>query len=73
MFCLISFNKFSDVLPSFTCASVIGSVCSEFSVLIPYTILFFMVFSTIFTIFSGLSFSELLFYKQSFLIQSIQY
>ena len=28
MICLISFNKFSDVLPAFTCASAIGNLCS---------------------------------------------
>ena len=26
MICLISFNKFSDVLPAFTCASAIGNL-----------------------------------------------
>ena len=29
MICLISFNKFLDVLPAFTCASVIGNVISS--------------------------------------------
>ena len=36
--CLISFNKFSDVLPAFTCACAIGnlsSICLEVNVLSP--------------------------------------
>ena len=28
MICLILFDKFSDVLPTFTCASAIGNLCS---------------------------------------------
>ena len=28
MFCQISFRKFSDVLPAFTCASIAGNLCS---------------------------------------------
>ena len=28
MICLISFSKFSDVLPTFTCAIAIGNLCS---------------------------------------------
>ena len=37
--CLISFNKFSDVLPAFACASAIGnlwSVCLRVNILRPY-------------------------------------
>ena len=38
MICLISLNKFSDVLPVFTCASAIGnlwSICFRVNVLRP--------------------------------------
>ena len=38
MVCLISFNKFLDVLPAFTCASTIGNfriVCLEVNILRP--------------------------------------
>ena len=38
MICLVSFNKFSDVLPAFTCASTIGnlrSICLGVNILIP--------------------------------------
>ena len=38
MICLISFSKFSDVLPAFTCARAIGnfqSICLGVSILSP--------------------------------------
>ena len=38
MICLISFSKFSDVLPAFTCASAIGnlgSICLGVNILRP--------------------------------------
>ena len=35
MICLISFSKFSDLLPFFTCESAIGSICLAVTVLIP--------------------------------------
>ena len=37
--CLISFSKFSDVLPAFTCARAIGnlwSICLEVNILRPF-------------------------------------
>ena len=44
MICLILFNKFLDLLPTFTCASAICNLCSiclEVNILIALTFVFY--------------------------------
>ena len=68
MICPILFNKFSDILPAFTCASAIGnlwSIClgvKTFCCLLKSRIV-----STILTIFSGFSFSGISLWLMKFL------
>ena len=46
MICLISFSKFSDVLPAFTCVRAIGnlsSICLRVNISSPLLLFFFFI------------------------------